>query len=144
MNTFTLKLLALILELYRLYITKTHLSILVIMPYLFYSTDIIMGCPIEILRIDRMMNIVKNSRFSRPSKIVLIHMSFINMYSNDFETHQNIVVTLDNFFLPFEATFQIHKAFINQRSIHHFCLQVDIHLSYKSADMKLMTASPVS
>src|SRR5699024_1077586 len=121
MNTFTLKLLALILELYRLYITKTHLSILVIIPYLFYSTDIIMGCPIEILRIDRMMNIVKNSRFSRPSKIVLIHMSFINMYANDFETHQNIVVTLDNFFLPFEATFQIHKAFINQRSIHHFC-----------------------
>ena len=56
MNTFTLKLLALILELYRLYITKTHLSILVIIPYLFYSTDIIMGCPIEILRIDRMMN----------------------------------------------------------------------------------------
>ncbi|HIX93847.1 MAG TPA: hypothetical protein H9846_00080, partial [Candidatus Gemmiger excrementipullorum] len=54
-------------ELYRLYITKTHLSILVIIPYLFYSTDIIMGCPIEILRIDRMMNIVKNSRFSRPS-----------------------------------------------------------------------------
>ena len=38
MNTFTLKLLALILELYRLYITKTHLSILVIIPYLFYST----------------------------------------------------------------------------------------------------------
>ena len=73
-------------ELYRLYIVKTHLSILAIIPYLFYSTDIIMGCPIEILRIDRMMDIVKNSRFSRPSKIVLIHMPFINMYTNVFET----------------------------------------------------------
>ena len=79
-----------------------------------------MGCPFEIFRIDGMMNIVKNSRFSRPSKVALIQMPFINMNIDNFETHQNIVVAFNNFLLPPEATLQIHETFINQRGIHHF------------------------
>ena len=33
-----------------------------------------MGYPIEIFGVDRMMDIVKNPHFPRPSKIVLIHI----------------------------------------------------------------------
>ena len=74
-------------NLYWLCIVKSYLSIFAIIPYLFDDTNIIMGCPFEIFRIDRMMDVVKNSRFSCSSKIALIHMFFINMNIDNFETY---------------------------------------------------------
>ena len=78
---------------------RAHSSILAVIPYLFESADIIVSSPLKIIWIDRVMDIIKDPRFSRPSQIILVYMPLINMDIDDFETYQNRIVAFGNFLL---------------------------------------------